>query len=65
MPQDDASELSRIDSYQYPAAHLGHLTANQETALDKFKELCKDAGYYRPAGVDDKKIPSHDDETML
>lgn len=66
MPQDDASaELSRFDSYQYPAAHLGHLTANQDSALDKFKALCEDAGYYRPAGVDDKKIPSHDDETML
>ena len=61
----EETELQRVDSYQYPAAHLGHLTANQQTALDKFKDLCKDAGYYRPAGVDGKKIASHDDETML
>ncbi|KAF9639475.1 Cellular retinaldehyde-binding/triple function [Lasiodiplodia theobromae] len=64
MAKDD-TELQRVDSYQYPAAHLGHLTANQQAALDKFKDLCKDAGYYRPTGVDGKKIASHDDETML
>ncbi|EOD47899.1 putative cellular retinaldehyde-binding triple function protein [Neofusicoccum parvum UCRNP2] len=61
----EETELQRIDSYQYPAAHLGHLTENQQAALDKFKDLCKDAGYYRPPGVDGKKIASHDDETML
>ncbi|KAL1614992.1 hypothetical protein SLS54_009333 [Diplodia seriata] len=64
MAKDD-TELQRVDSYQYPAAHLGHLTANQQAALDKFKDLCKDAGYYRPTGVDGKKFASHDDETML
>lgn len=64
MAKDD-TELQRVDSYQYPAAHLGHLTENQQNALEKFKDLCRDAGYYRPAGVDGKKIASHDDETML
>ena len=57
------ADISRVDSFQYPAAHLGHLTANQQTALDKFKQLGHQAGHYSPgtAGT----IASHDDETLL
>ncbi|KAF2177878.1 CRAL/TRIO domain-containing protein [Zopfia rhizophila CBS 207.26] len=59
------ADLRKIESFQYPAAHYGHLTDNQQTALDAFKKLCLDAGYYKPAGTDRKTDPSHDDETLL
>ncbi|KAF2144392.1 uncharacterized protein K452DRAFT_245186 [Aplosporella prunicola CBS 121167] len=58
-----AADVSRVDSFQYPAAHLGHLTASQQTALDKFKQLAHQAGHYTPATAG--AIASHDDETML
>ncbi|KAF2500130.1 CRAL/TRIO domain-containing protein [Lophium mytilinum] len=57
--------LKRIESFQYPAAHLGHLTENQQAALESFKNLCQDEGYYKPAQVGGRPDPSHDDETML
>ena len=57
--------LSKVDSFQYPAAHLGHLNESQQTALDTFKQICQDKGYYRPAGTDGLKHGSHDDETLL
>jgi len=60
-----ANELRRVDSYQYPAAHLGHLTDAQQEALDRFKSLCQEKGYYRPAGDGSNPYASHDDETML
>jgi hypothetical protein len=59
------TDLSKIDSYQYPSAHLGHLTEGQQTALDSFKRLCEEQGYYHPAGSDGRKVASHDDETLL
>jgi hypothetical protein len=59
------TDLTKIDSYQYPSAHLGHLTDNQQSALDSFKTLCQEAGYYHPAGIDGRKVDSHDDETLL
>jgi hypothetical protein len=60
-----ADDLSRVDSYQYPSAHLGHLTDGQETALDKFKKICEESGYYWPDGSNGRRYASHDDETML
>jgi len=59
------TDLSKIDSYQYPSAHLGHLTKVQQTALDSFKKLCEDKGYYRAADTEGKALASHDDETLL
>ncbi|KAF2466485.1 CRAL/TRIO domain-containing protein [Lindgomyces ingoldianus] len=62
MSQND---LTRIESFQYPAAHYGHLSDNQQAALDVFKQQCLDEGYYKPAGTNKKTDPSHDDETLL
>jgi hypothetical protein len=59
------ADLTRVESFQYPAAHLGHLTDNQQQALDAFKKLSQDEGYYKPAGADGKAEASHDDETLL
>ncbi|KAF2667051.1 CRAL/TRIO domain-containing protein [Microthyrium microscopicum] len=57
--------LTKVDSFQYPSAHLGHLTNSQQESLDKFKAICQERGYYHPAGKDGKKYASHDDETLL
>ena len=55
---------SAVVEYGYPQGHLGHLTAEEETAFQKFKTLCAEKGYYRPgAGKDD--LPSHDDPLLL
>jgi hypothetical protein len=55
--------ISKTDSYQYPVSHFGHLTDGQQAALDSFKQLCEDEGYYTPAKAG--RIASHDDETLL
>ncbi|KAF2198991.1 CRAL/TRIO domain-containing protein [Delitschia confertaspora ATCC 74209] len=60
-----APQLNRVDSFQYPAAHLGHLTDAQQAALDAFKQVCQEEGYYKPAGTGAVPEPSHDDETLL
>lgn len=59
----EANQLQRIPSFQYPAAHIGHLDQKQTTALNDFKELCKTKGYFAPAT--DDAAASHDDETLL
>ncbi|KAF2433824.1 CRAL/TRIO domain-containing protein [Tothia fuscella] len=59
------NNLTKIDSFQYPAAHLGHLTEVQQSALDSFKKLCQKQGYYHSAGTDGRTTDSHDDETLL
>ncbi|KAF2129997.1 CRAL/TRIO domain-containing protein [Dothidotthia symphoricarpi CBS 119687] len=57
------AELQRVESMQYPAGHLAHLTDNQQRQLDDFKKICQDAGYYHPGrGMIDG---GHDDETLL
>ena len=57
------ADLSRVESMQYPAGHLSHLSDNQQARLDEFKKLCQDAEYWTPGTLG--KAPSHDDETML
>lgn len=59
------NELSRVESFQYPAGHIGHLSGNQAIALDGFKRLCEREGYYKPADADGRQQASHDDETLL
>lgn len=61
--QDLGAALSRVQSYQYPATHLGHLSPEQAGALEKFKTICAQKGYYRPAK--NGQSASHDDETLL
>lgn len=51
------ADLSKIESFQYPSAHYGHLSDNQQQQLDAFKQLCQTEGYYSEA--------NHDDETLL
>ncbi|KAF2835950.1 CRAL/TRIO domain-containing protein [Patellaria atrata CBS 101060] len=65
MAGTSANDLKKIESFQYPAAHLGHLTEAQEHALEEFKKVCQESGYYKPAGLGGSKEPSHDDETLL
>jgi hypothetical protein len=57
--------LSSIESYQYPAAHFGHLNEQQQKALDRFKQISQERGYYFPEGHDGRSRASHDDETLL
>lgn len=60
-----AADLKRTESFQYPAAHYGHLNEAQQHALDEFKRICQDEGYYRPPGAGARSPASHDDETLL
>jgi hypothetical protein len=50
---------------QWPSGHVGHLTPNQIAALDRFKALCEEKGYYLSASEDEKRPATHDDETLL
>jgi hypothetical protein len=59
------ADLSKIDSFQYPAAHLGHLSEDQQSALEEFKVLCEKEGYYQSEGKGGRTVASHDDETLL
>lgn len=59
------ADLSRIESFQYPAAHFGHLSDDQQAKLDEFKTICQTEGYYTSASEDGKGEASHDDETLL
>ncbi|KAI5361470.1 Putative CRAL-TRIO lipid binding domain, CRAL/TRIO domain, CRAL/TRIO domain superfamily [Septoria linicola] len=63
MSRPEGAELKRVNSYQWPAGHVGHLSEGQQAALQKFKALSKEKGYYEPG--DEKTPASHDDETML
>jgi hypothetical protein len=59
------AELSKQESFQYPATHFGHLSDTQQQALDEFKKIVHDKGYYLPAGAHGRKHATHDDETLL
>ena len=43
--------------------HLGHLTKEEESALEEFKKLCIKEALYTPPTVDTKA--SHDDGTLM
>lgn len=59
------ADLSKVDTFQYPAAHLGHLTDSQQSALDKFKEICKEHGYFSETTERGRTHATHDDATLL
>lgn len=58
------ADLTKVDSFQYPSGHLGHLSDDQQSALEEFKLLCEKEGYYRPKEANGKPA-THDDETLL
>ncbi|KXT08445.1 hypothetical protein AC579_5610 [Pseudocercospora musae] len=63
MSRPDGAELKRVNSYQWPAGHVNHLSEGQQGALRNFKALCQQKGYFEPG--DEKTPASHDDETLL
>lgn len=60
-----AEEETQLESYQYPNAHLGHLTDYQQNQLNEFKGLVKQESSYVPSGSGEHGISGHDDETLL
>ncbi|KAF7869957.1 hypothetical protein EAF04_004741 [Stromatinia cepivora] len=55
---------SAVVEYGYPQGHLGHLTTEEEAALNNFKVLCTEKGLYKPGnGIDEPA--SHEDATLL
>lgn len=59
------NDLARVQSHQYPDSHVGHLSLQQQSALEKFKQLCSENGYLSPTASGKPGAPSHDDETLL
>jgi len=57
------ADLSRVESMQYPAGHLAHLSENQQAQLEAFKKIAQEQGYFMPGTATTEA--SHDDETML
>ncbi|EPQ54685.1 CRAL/TRIO domain-containing protein [Gloeophyllum trabeum ATCC 11539] len=49
--------------YDILAGHPGHLTPDQETDLERFKQNLSSAGLYKPG--DESTPPSHDDAVLL
>ncbi|KAK4612927.1 SEC14 cytosolic factor [Fulvia fulva] len=63
--QQEGGKLSRVESYQWPSGHAGHLSEGHQDQLAKFKQLCEQKGYYHPGHSSKNVPPSHDDETLL
>jgi hypothetical protein len=61
--QTTDSAILKTGEFGYPSGHLGHLTQQQEEALEAFRKLCQENGLYKPATDIDQN--SHDDTTLL
>ncbi|GAA6064229.1 hypothetical protein JCM10212_000376 [Sporobolomyces blumeae] len=61
-PPAPSAELKPISSRQL-VGHLGHLTDEQQAALDQFKVRLEKDGYFTPPS--DGQKPSHDDVTLV
>lgn len=55
----------QIESYQYPNAHIGHLTEYQQAQLTEFKRLVQQDGNFGSPGSGDPALAGHDDESLL
>ncbi|TGO23634.1 hypothetical protein BPAE_0126g00180 [Botrytis paeoniae] len=55
---------SAVVEYGYPQGHLGHLTTEEEAALNNFKVVCAEKGLYKPGNGSDEPA-SHEDATLL
>jgi len=54
---------SGVEVYGFPQGHIGHLTDEEELALQEFKELCTEKGLYK--GPKDDEYGTYDDATLL
>lgn len=54
---------SGVEVYGFPQGHIGHLTEEEELALQEFKELCTEKGLYK--GPKDDEYGTYDDATLL
>lgn len=57
--KSSASAVS-TSAFNYPAGHLGHLSTQQNEALQKFKTVLIERGLLNTGPP-----PSHDDQTLL
>ncbi|KAF7903216.1 uncharacterized protein EAF01_006265 [Botrytis porri] len=55
---------SAVVEYGFPQGHLGHLTTEEEAALNNFKVVCAEKGLYKP-GNGSNEPASHEDATLL
>lgn len=55
---------SAVVEYGFPQGHLGHLTTEEEAALNNFKVVCAEKGLYKPGNGSDEPA-SHEDATLL
>jgi len=63
---DPQASARQANSEAWLAGHLNHLTTEQETALQEFKKLCEEKGYYTPAKAEGEGgKATHDDATLL
>ncbi|BGP01747.1 phosphatidylinositol transporter [Rhodosporidium toruloides NP11] [Rhodotorula toruloides] len=65
MPSAPPAEqsLERLPTRTLLAGHLGHLTPQQQSALEQFKQRLEEKGYYRPAR--EGKKASHEENTLV
>ncbi len=55
---------SAVEVYGYPQGHIGHMTADEQAALNNFKVLLTEKGLYKQASENDD-FGTHDDATLL
>jgi hypothetical protein len=55
---------SAQEVYGFPQGHLGHLTLEEEAALENFKTFSMEKGLYKPQNETDE-YGTHDDATLL
>jgi hypothetical protein len=55
---------SAVEEYGFPNGHMGHLSDEQQRALEEFKELCIEKGYYDPEGQK-KHFGTGDEPSLL
>ena len=55
---------SAVEVYGYPRGHIGHMTADEQNALNDFKALLTEKGLYKPR-EHAYEYGTHDDATLL
>ena len=56
-----SQSIAQLADYVYPRGHLGYLSESESEALDQFKVILQERGYWTPG----PPAPSHDDPLLL